>query len=106
MMVIAVLPLLLIATSAAQNPTIKISNKDPLVYFHGRWDDSPRSWWAGTGLKLNIENLKSLSLEVGPHTSYIAPLAVSIDYQDYFTVNVTQGVIEIPLTSTLKPSPE
>ncbi|KAI3614797.1 gdsl-like lipase acylhydrolase domain protein [Moniliophthora roreri] len=106
MMGTTVLSLLILATSAAPDPTIKISNKDPCIYFHGRWDDTPRTWWAGSGLKLNTKNLKSLSLELGPHTSSVPPLGVSIDYQDYFTVNVTQGITEIPLTSALKPGRE
>ncbi|KAK7026419.1 hypothetical protein VNI00_015654 [Paramarasmius palmivorus] len=90
--------------SAAPSPTVKIGNKDPRIYYHGRWDDTPRTWWAGSGLKLNIENLKSLSLELGPRTSAPAPLGVSIDYQDFFTVNATQGITEIPLSSdSLKP---
>jgi hypothetical protein len=25
--------------------TVTISNKNPLIYYHGRWDASPGTWW-------------------------------------------------------------
>lgn len=38
--------LALIAFAMAATPaTVKIENNDPLIYYHGRWDDSPGTWW-------------------------------------------------------------
>lgn len=105
-------------TSSAKSGTVDISNTDPRIYFHGRWDKSPGTWWcvfslnclllpscfkvlrAGSGFKLHAKNLDSLTLHLGPHTT--APLAsvgVSVDYQDFFTVNVSEGANPIPLDS-------
>ncbi|EJD04852.1 SGNH hydrolase [Fomitiporia mediterranea MF3/22] len=79
-----------------------IQNNHPLIHFHGRWDDSPGSWWASTGFKLNIENLKSLTLNLGLHTtSPSAPIGVSVDYGPFSTVNVSAGSNVIPLVSSI-----
>jgi hypothetical protein len=32
------------ALTMAQKP-VTIQNNDPLIYFHGRWDASPGTWW-------------------------------------------------------------
>ncbi|KAJ7506682.1 SGNH hydrolase-type esterase domain-containing protein [Mycena galericulata] len=78
--------------------SVTIQNNDPLIYFHGRWDFSPGTWWAGSGFKLNVQNLESLSLNLGPHTT--APLTsvgVSIDYGGFITANISEGSNVIPL---------
>ncbi|RPD77308.1 SGNH hydrolase [Lentinus tigrinus ALCF2SS1-7] len=77
---------------------IVIPNDHPLIHFHGRWDSSPGTWWAGSGFKLHVENLSSLTLNLGPHTtSPLASVGVSLDYGPFYTVNVTEGSNEIPL---------
>ncbi|KAJ8456565.1 hypothetical protein ONZ45_g18671 [Pleurotus djamor] len=79
---------------------LTIHSSDPRIYYHGRWDDSPGTWWAGSGFKLHAENVKSLQLQLGPHTTApFAAVGVSINYEPYFTVNVTEGLNTIPLDS-------
>ncbi|TDL27074.1 SGNH hydrolase [Rickenella mellea] len=78
--------------------SVTIQNNDPLIFFHGRWDSSPGTWWAGSGLKLNVVGLSSLTLNLGSHTSSpMAAVGVSVNFQPFFTVNVTQGSNKIPL---------
>ena len=49
-------------------------------------------------MKLNIDNLDSLALNLGPHTSYPnATIAVSLDYGEFLSFNVSQGHNVIPL---------
>ncbi|KAH8092168.1 SGNH hydrolase-type esterase domain-containing protein [Cristinia sonorae] len=77
---------------------VVIQNNDPHIYFHGRWDKSPGTWWAGSGFKLHAENLHSLRLNLGPHTTTpSASIGVSVDYQPFFQVNVSAGANDIPL---------
>ncbi|PIL25732.1 hypothetical protein GSI_11482 [Ganoderma sinense ZZ0214-1] len=77
-------------------PVISVDN--PLVHFHGRWDASPGTWWAGSGFKLHIQDLTSLTLNLGPHTtSPLASIGVSVNYEPFYTVNVSQGSNVIPL---------
>ncbi|KAI0633101.1 SGNH hydrolase [Trametes polyzona] len=76
-----------------------VPNDHPLIYYHGRWDASPGTWWAGSGLKLHVQDLSSLTLQLGPHTtSPLASVGVSVDYGSFFTVNVSEGVNHIPLS--------
>ncbi|KIK66418.1 hypothetical protein GYMLUDRAFT_38208 [Collybiopsis luxurians FD-317 M1] len=73
-----------------------IRNDDPRIHFHGRWDESPGTWWAGSGFKLHVQNLKTLSINLGVHTT--APLVsvgVSLNYDNFTTVNVSQGLNSI-----------
>ncbi|KAF8064371.1 SGNH hydrolase-type esterase domain-containing protein [Lyophyllum atratum] len=88
-----------VAHAASPTPHTKtISHDYPAIHYHGRWDASPGTWWAGSGFKLHVKNLRSLTLNLGPHTT--APFAaagVSIDYQDFFTVNASMGANAIPL---------
>ncbi|KAJ7034165.1 SGNH hydrolase-type esterase domain-containing protein [Mycena alexandri] len=80
-----------------------IQNNDPLIYFHGRWDSSPGTWWGGSGFKLNIKNFKSLSLNLGPHTT--APntsVGVSFDYGEFITANISEGSNTIPIPAGFK----
>jgi len=55
----------------------------------------------GSGLKLHVEDLSSLTLNINPaHTTQpYALVGVSIDYEPFFTVNITGGANSIPLTS-------
>lgn len=102
------------ATSASAAVTVPYT--DPLIYYHGRWDTAPATWWcvfsflsksvfthllfrASSGFKLHVSNLKSLSLTLGPNTtSPLTSLGVSVDYQPFVTVNVSEGVNEINVT--------
>ncbi|KAM5540984.1 hypothetical protein V8D89_005295 [Ganoderma adspersum] len=75
-----------------------ISVDNPLIHFHGRWDASPGTWWAGSGFKLHVEDLTSLTLNLGPHTtSPLASIGVSVNFEPFYTVNVSQGSNVIPL---------
>ncbi|KAI0318124.1 SGNH hydrolase-type esterase domain-containing protein [Amylostereum chailletii] len=76
---------------------IVIQNNDPAIFYHGRWDSSPGSWWAGTGFKLNVRDLTSLTLNLANFTASPAALGVSVDYGPFTTVNVTVGANTIPL---------
>lgn len=53
---------------------------------------------AGSGFKLYVENLQTLSLNLGPHTTDPSvSIGVSLDYQPFFQVNVSAGANTIPL---------
>ncbi|KAL7278773.1 hypothetical protein ACG7TL_007781 [Trametes sanguinea] len=56
---------------------------------------------AGSGFKLHVQDLSTLTLNLGPHTT--APLAsvgVSVDYEPFYTVNVSAGANVIPLNGS------
>jgi len=94
----------LIMSVFATRPSVVVSNKDPLIHFHGRWDSSPGTWWTGSGFKLAVENLSSLALNLGPHTtSPLTSLGISVNFEPFRTVNVSQGRNEIPLSTTTSP---
>ncbi|KAI0758850.1 SGNH hydrolase [Fomes fomentarius] len=98
------------ATASASQSAVKgvvIPNAHPLIHFHGRWDASPGTWWAGSGFKLHVDDLTSLTLNLGPHTtSPLAAVGVSIDYEPFFTVNVTEDANPIPLSTPTSSSVE
>ncbi|KAJ7877490.1 SGNH hydrolase-type esterase domain-containing protein [Mycena leptocephala] len=54
-------------------PYIRIDKTDPLIFFHGRWDTAPETWWSGSGFKLN----------------------------PFFTVNATAGANIIPVPAAV-----
>lgn len=86
------------ATPAASPKLVTIQNDDPFIYYHGRWDSSPGTWWAGSGFKLNVLGLESLSLNLGNHTTApFASIGVSVDYEPFYQVNVSAGINSIPL---------
>ncbi|KAL0952594.1 hypothetical protein HGRIS_006849 [Hohenbuehelia grisea] len=75
-----------------------IKNNDPRIYFHGRWDANPGTWWAGSGFKLHVLNAKSLTLNLGNRTTApFAAVGVSVNYAPFLTVNASAGANEIPL---------
>ncbi|KAJ7271248.1 SGNH hydrolase-type esterase domain-containing protein [Mycena rebaudengoi] len=79
--------------------SVTIPHTHPFIYFHGRWDAAPGTWWAGSGLKLHVAHLSSLRLNLGEHTTApFAAVGVSLDYGEFVTVNVSAGanVISIP----------
>ena len=58
----------------------------------------PDTCRAGSGFKLHVQDLSSLSLQLGPHTtSPLASIGVSVDYAPFYQVNVSEGVNAIPL---------
>ncbi|CAE6462273.1 unnamed protein product [Rhizoctonia solani] len=99
----ALFALLATGTAAAPNASSKpapvvLTPNHPLLHKHGRWDSAPGTWWAGSGFKLVASGLTSLTLHLGNHTTApIAAAAVSVDYGDFTTVNVTAGTNVIPI---------
>lgn len=52
----------------------------------------------GTGFKLNVLGLSSLSLNIGPvTTSPHAAVGISVDYEEFRTVNISAGTNVLPL---------
>lgn len=52
----------------------------------------------GSGFKINVENLNSLTLNLGPHTTTpLAAVGLSVNNGDFVTVNVSAGANPIPL---------
>ncbi|CAE6348699.1 unnamed protein product [Rhizoctonia solani] len=89
------------APDASAKPVVLTPNH-PLLHKHGRWDSAPGTWWAGSGFKLVASGLTSLTLHLGNHTTAPqAAAAVSVDYSEFATVNITAGtnVITIPTSS-------
>ncbi|CAA7261999.1 unnamed protein product [Cyclocybe aegerita] len=83
-----------------------INHDHPLIYYHGRWDSSPGTWWAGSGFKINALNLHSLIVILGEHTTApCAPIAVSVDNSEFFTMNASAGAHYIPLPESTKATP-
>ncbi|KAJ7176248.1 hypothetical protein C8R43DRAFT_1230410, partial [Mycena crocata] len=66
-------------------PRASIRNDNPHIFFHGRWDTAPETW-SGSGFKINVQNLSSLTLNLGPNTTAfpVIPLGVSVDYAPIF----------------------
>jgi len=78
--------------------TVTIPNDHPLIFYHGRWDSSPGTWWTGTGFKLNVQGLSSLNLNLGNHTTQpLVSVGVSLNYGEFVTVNLTEGRNNVPL---------
>ncbi|TFY57673.1 hypothetical protein EVG20_g8451 [Dentipellis fragilis] len=85
--------------TASSSIPVNVRNDDPLIYYHGRWDRSPGTWWAGSGFKLNVDGLSSLVLTLGPHTtSPNVSIGVSVDYGPFNIVNMSAGNNVVPLT--------
>jgi hypothetical protein len=97
-----------------------IQPSSPLIWYHGRWDDLPSSWWyvrpislqsawpnqlsprPGSGFKLAFSTAPtSLTINVGNSASS-PPITVSTRFGDegqWVTLNLTAGANAIPLTS-------
>ncbi|KAK0200765.1 SGNH hydrolase-type esterase domain-containing protein [Desarmillaria ectypa] len=86
-----------LSTAAVYTAGLTIANNDPRIYYHGRWDSSPGSWWAGTGFKLHVQNLRTLSLNLATYTSSPATIGVSVNYNSFTSLNVVAGTNNIPL---------
>ncbi|KAI0041665.1 hypothetical protein FA95DRAFT_1501133 [Auriscalpium vulgare] len=89
----------MLGAAAAAGPLIR--NDNPLIYYHGRWDASPSTWWEGSGFKLHVDGLSSLVLNLGNHTTEpFVQLGVSVNYGPFNTVNASLGANEIPIESS------
>ncbi|KAG9082958.1 hypothetical protein FRC07_014052, partial [Ceratobasidium sp. 392] len=85
------------APSSSSKPVVLLPDA-PLLHKHGRWDSAPGTWWAGSGFKLVASCLTSLTLHLGNHsTSPQLAAALSVDYSDFTTVNITAGANVIPI---------
>ncbi|KAJ7045311.1 SGNH hydrolase-type esterase domain-containing protein [Mycena alexandri] len=83
---------------SAVAPLVHIRNDHPLIFFHGRWDTAPETWWSGSGFKINVQDLSSLILNLGPNTTVpVVALGVSVDYQPFFSLNASASANVIPL---------
>ncbi|KAF8322144.1 hypothetical protein DL93DRAFT_2162987 [Clavulina sp. PMI_390] len=82
-----------------------ISKSNPLIRYHGRWDATQSTWWAGTGFKLYVKNLKSISLNLGNLTTspYVAA-GLSVDYANFTSLNLTAGINAITLPQPIAKS--
>jgi hypothetical protein len=75
-----------------------IESTNPNIFYHGRWDTAPGTWWSGSGFKLAVENLSSLTLNLGKNsTAPLLSIGVSLDWGEFQTVNVSVGSNAIPL---------
>ncbi|KAG9095080.1 hypothetical protein FS749_011141 [Ceratobasidium sp. UAMH 11750] len=92
------------APSATTSRPVVLSANSTLIHKHGRWDTSPGTWWAGSGLKIVASNLSSFILNLGDITSQTTPVGLSIDYANFTTINVAPGenVIPIPPATSKK----
>jgi len=71
---------------------------DPHVHLNGRWDDSPGTWWTGSGFKLFVKDLTSLTLNLGPHTTQpVVAIGLSVNYEPFRTLNDSEGSNILPL---------
>ncbi|KAF7375739.1 SGNH hydrolase [Mycena sanguinolenta] len=86
------------AMTASVGQHVRIQNDDPLIFFHGRWDTAPETWWSGSGFKINVQDLSSLTLNLGPNTTApVIALGISVDYAPFFSLNASAGANVIPL---------
>jgi hypothetical protein len=96
-----------------------INSSSPLIWYHGRWDDLPSSWWCvrpsyslplthsyltrpGSGFKLSFTKAPtSLTISIG-NTSVAPPIPVAARFGEvgeWVTLNLTAGANALPLTS-------
>ncbi|KAF8667967.1 GDSL-like Lipase/Acylhydrolase family [Rhizoctonia solani] len=93
------------APPSAAAKSVILTPNHPLLHKHGRWDSAPGTWWTGSGFKLVASGLTSLTLRLGNHTTAPqAAAAVSVDYGEFTTVNITAGTNIIPITTSLTSS--
>ncbi|KAH9910208.1 SGNH hydrolase [Epithele typhae] len=88
------------APTVTGNADVVIKNTHPLIHHNGRWDKSPGTWWAGSGFKIRVQDLKELKLKLGEHTTApLVSLGVSVNYEPFFQVNASEGTNVIPLSN-------
>ncbi|KAJ6488878.1 SGNH hydrolase-type esterase domain-containing protein [Mycena sanguinolenta] len=86
------------AVTVSVGQHVRIRNDDPLIFFHGRWDTAPETWWSGSGFKINVKDLSSLTINLGPNTTApVIALGISVDYAPFFSLNASAGANVIPL---------
>ncbi|KAG8967119.1 hypothetical protein FRC03_010674 [Tulasnella sp. 419] len=92
-----------LASSSAAQKVIKPNNDK--IFYHGRWDEFRGTWWPGSGFKLHVSGLTSLSLSIGTeHTTQpYAPVSVSIDYGPFKSYNISGGLNVILPESSPQP---
>jgi hypothetical protein len=123
MMITAFTVLLAVVTQVVvvSAKTTTIPNTDPRIYYHGRWDASPGTWWyvlltfhtmmcwwlitqifrTASGFKIRVQGLTSLTLNLGNHTtSPVAAAGITVNDGTILNVNVSQGANPIPLNLT------
>lgn len=89
------------AFAAPRDKTISHTNN--LIHYHGRWDSSQSTWWAGSGFKLHATGLTRLVLNLGSFTtSPQVAVGLSINYGNFTTLNLTAGpnTISLPNAKT------
>lgn len=92
-----------LSESSAAGETKTVSHTDSLIHYHGRWDSSQSTWWAGSGFKLHAKGLNTLVVNLGPlTTSPAVAVGLSIDYANFTSVNLTAGanIIALPRLKT------
>ncbi|KAL0953042.1 hypothetical protein HGRIS_007244 [Hohenbuehelia grisea] len=100
---------LLLTAAAAASPntdvearaTQVIQPSSSLIWYHGRWDDIPSTWWPGSGFKLSFSKAPStLILNIGSSASS-PPIIASTRFGSsgaWTTVNLNAGANTIPVT--------
>ncbi|KAB5589215.1 GDSL-like lipase acylhydrolase domain containing protein [Ceratobasidium theobromae] len=86
------------AATVSTAPVVLYPNSTRL-HKHGRWDLNNGTWWPGTGFKFVASGLTNFTLHLGQYTNWPAiSVAVSFDYGEFSTVNVSTGanVISVP----------
>ncbi|KAJ7289736.1 SGNH hydrolase-type esterase domain-containing protein, partial [Mycena rebaudengoi] len=90
-----------LATSAPVSPysaVVLIRHDDPLIFYYGRWDTAPETWWPDSGFKITVQDLSSLTLNLGPNTTFpLVALGVSVDSAPFFRLNGSARVTVIPV---------
>jgi len=90
------------------NAATTIPTSSSLVFYHGRWDSLPSSWWPSSGFKLAFTVApKSLTLNVGA-TASTPPIQVGVRFGssgEYTTLNLTAGANALPVASLVPSNP-
>ncbi|KAG8934744.1 hypothetical protein FRC02_009325 [Tulasnella sp. 418] len=83
-----------LASSSGSQKLQVIKPNNSKIFYHGRWDEFRGTWWPGSGFKLHVSGLTSLSLSIGTeHTTQpYALVGVSIDYEPFKTYNISGGL--------------
>lgn len=80
-----------------------ISHTNSLIHYHGRWDSTQSTWWAGSGFKIHVKGLSKLVINLGPLTSSPnVAVGLSINYANFTNFNLTAGANEITLPNSQK----
>jgi hypothetical protein len=115
--------LLAFSMAEAHTSSVTLYPNSPLIHFHGRWDASQGTWWCvnysrllpvhdvkaccrtGSGFKLYVSDLTSMTVNLGPHTTQpLAAVGLSVDYETFRTVNFSEGVNVLPLSADGHPT--